>query len=199
MNIGYWVAAALFGGLAAFMIFTAGWERPPMETVQNGYRGLALEQVINPRTQAIVDARNQVPELGYQPEPGGPRASEIYENVRVLGDLGEEQFTTLMANITQWVSPEQGCAYCHNEENLAEDSVYTKVVARRMLQMTAGNKGSGVTKRNDLPLLCKAHAAVAALDRHGKNRLVGPAAAAAHAAAASVKKPECNIIFQAYV
>ena len=137
MKIGYWIAGGLFGGLAAFMIFTAGWERPPMETEQTGYRGLGLEQVINPRTQAIVDARNQMPEVGYQPEPGGPLASEVYENVQVLGDLGEEQFNSLMVNITQWVSPDEGCAYCHNEENLAEDSVYTKVVARRMLQMTA--------------------------------------------------------------
>lgn len=137
MKLVYGFAALLFGGLAAFMVFTAGWERPPMESVQTGYRGLALEQVTNPRTQAIVDARNQVPEPGYQPEPGGPLASEVYENVQVLGDLGEEQFNTLMANITQWVSPDEGCAYCHNEENLAEDSVYTKVVARRMFQMTA--------------------------------------------------------------
>jgi photosynthetic reaction center cytochrome c subunit len=41
-----------------------------------------------------------------------------------------------MAAITEWVAPEQGCAYCHNEENLADDSLYTKVVARRMIQMT---------------------------------------------------------------
>jgi photosynthetic reaction center cytochrome c subunit len=41
-----------------------------------------------------------------------------------------------MLSITEWVAPEQVCAYCHNEENLADDSVYTKVVARRMLQMT---------------------------------------------------------------
>jgi photosynthetic reaction center cytochrome c subunit len=41
-----------------------------------------------------------------------------------------------MASITQWVAPTQGCNYCHNPNNMAEDSVYTKVVARRMLQMT---------------------------------------------------------------
>jgi photosynthetic reaction center cytochrome c subunit len=46
-----------------------------------------------------------------------------------------------MLAITEWVSPDdgtpsQGCAYCHNLNNLAEDSVYAKVVARRMLQMT---------------------------------------------------------------
>jgi photosynthetic reaction center cytochrome c subunit len=41
-----------------------------------------------------------------------------------------------MAAITAWVSPQEGCNYCHNAENLADDSKYTKVVARRMLQMT---------------------------------------------------------------
>ena len=41
-----------------------------------------------------------------------------------------------MTAITEWVAPEQGCAYCHNLENLADDSLYPKVVARRMLQMT---------------------------------------------------------------
>jgi len=42
-----------------------------------------------------------------------------------------------MAAITEWVSPEQGCAYCHGEEgNFASDDLYTKVVSRRMFQMT---------------------------------------------------------------
>jgi photosynthetic reaction center cytochrome c subunit len=34
------------------------------------------------------------------------------------------------------VAPDQGCAYCHNLGNLADDSKYTKVVARRMIEMT---------------------------------------------------------------
>jgi len=41
-----------------------------------------------------------------------------------------------MASITQWVAPEAGCAYCHNVQNFADDDKYTKVVARRMIQMT---------------------------------------------------------------
>ena len=39
--------------------------------------------------------------------------------------------------MTEWVSPEQGCNYCHTEDgDFASDGIYTKVVARRMLQMT---------------------------------------------------------------
>jgi photosynthetic reaction center cytochrome c subunit len=34
------------------------------------------------------------------------------------------------------VAPTEGCAYCHNPANLAEDGKYTKVVARRMIEMT---------------------------------------------------------------
>ena len=35
------------------------------------------------------------------------------------------------------MAPEQGCAYCHTAgEDLSSDALYTKVVARRMLQMT---------------------------------------------------------------
>jgi photosynthetic reaction center cytochrome c subunit len=57
--------------------------------------------------------------------------------VQVLGDMSAERFNHLMASITQWVAPpEQGCNYCHNPENLADDSVYTKNVARNMLRMT---------------------------------------------------------------
>ena len=31
---------------------------------------------------------------------------------------------------------DQGCAYCHNTDNLSDDGIYAKKVARRMLQMT---------------------------------------------------------------
>ena len=41
-----------------------------------------------------------------------------------------------MTAITAWVAPNEGCVYCHNPANFAEDSKYTKVVARRMIQMT---------------------------------------------------------------
>lgn len=114
-----------------------GWDRPPIESVQKGYRGLAMEKVDNPRTLRAIAAVNQVPEEPWPLEPSeGPLASEVYENVPVLGHIPSDQFDRLMAAVTEWVSPEQGCAYCHNEENLADDSLYTKIVSRRMFQMT---------------------------------------------------------------
>ena len=66
----------------------------------------------------------------------GPKAREVYQNVQVLGNLSVSQFTAQMVAITAWVSPEQGCNYCHNAANFADDSKYTKVVARKMIQMT---------------------------------------------------------------
>jgi len=75
----------------------------------------------------------------YIPEGGETLASEAYENVQVLGDLTEDNFNRVMAAITQWVAPEQGCAYCHGDVGIEEygnDDLYTKVVSRRMIQMT---------------------------------------------------------------
>jgi photosynthetic reaction center cytochrome c subunit len=41
-----------------------------------------------------------------------------------------------MVSMSAWVAPQQGCNYCHVAGNFAADDKYTKVVARRMLQMT---------------------------------------------------------------
>jgi photosynthetic reaction center cytochrome c subunit len=131
------IPAAIGLGVLLAIPMMLQWERPPMDSAQQGFRGTGMVQVDNPRMVAVKKAATTVPEASDQAEPGGPKASEIYENVQVLGDLNEEQFTRLMLAITEWVSPEEGCNYCHNEENLADDSVYTKVVARKMLQMTA--------------------------------------------------------------
>ncbi|MEM7745442.1 MAG: photosynthetic reaction center cytochrome PufC [Pseudomonadota bacterium] len=75
----------------------------------------------------------------WVPEGGEPLAKDIYQNVQVLGDLTEDNFNRLMAAMTVWVSPEQGCAYCHGDGDLdtyGSDDLYTKVVSRRMIQMT---------------------------------------------------------------
>jgi photosynthetic reaction center cytochrome c subunit len=132
MRIGLFTAAVL----AVVAVLLMGWERPPMKTAQIGYRGTGMEQVTNPRIAAKYLPANQVP-APVPPVPSeGPKASEIYKNVQVLGHLGVAEFTRLMVAITQWVAPpDQQCNYCHNPANLAEDSVYTKVVARKMLQM----------------------------------------------------------------
>jgi photosynthetic reaction center cytochrome c subunit len=125
------VIAALLG-LRILLTF----EAPPMVSEQLGYRGTGMEEISNPRTAAKLAVANVVPAPQEPVTNAGTKASAVYENVQVLGDVDSEQFNRLMAAITEWVSPEEGCNYCHNPENLAEDSVYTKVVARKMIQMT---------------------------------------------------------------
>jgi photosynthetic reaction center cytochrome c subunit len=114
----------------------SGCERPPIETVQTGYRGTGMEQIYNPRTLIKQASLNQAPVAPDAASADGPKAGQVYQNVKVLGDLSVGQFNRHMVAITQWVAPDQGCAYCHNVQNFADDGKYTKVVARRMIQMT---------------------------------------------------------------
>ena len=78
-------------------------------------------------------------EDAYPSEDGDDLAKDIYENVQVLGDLTDGNFTRLMLAMTEWVAPEEGCAYCHanaDEGEFADDDAYTKVVSRRMIEVT---------------------------------------------------------------
>jgi photosynthetic reaction center cytochrome c subunit len=111
-------------------------ERPPVETVQRGYRGLGLVENYDPRLVARQEMNNIVPAGLPQASGDGPKAGTTYQNVKVLGDLSVGQFTRVMATITNWVSPTQGCVYCHQAGDFAAEGKYTKTVARRMLQMT---------------------------------------------------------------
>jgi photosynthetic reaction center cytochrome c subunit len=72
----------------------------------------------------------------------------------VLGSLSVGQFTRLMVSITNWVAPAQGCAYCHNTANMAEDSIYTKVVARRMIQMVQNINANWTTHVQQVGVTC---------------------------------------------
>jgi photosynthetic reaction center cytochrome c subunit len=117
----------------------AGCERPPVDSVQRGFRGTAMVGVYNPRTVALQVPNNQPPAPqgpAAGPNAGGPTAGQVYQNVKVLGNLGVADFTRLMVAMTAWVAPTQGCTYCHAGDNMASDTLYTKVVARRMLEMT---------------------------------------------------------------
>jgi len=121
----------------AALCLLAGCELPPNKTAQWGYRGTGMVDVEHPATMEANFAANQVPVGIPAADPSGPKASQVYKNVKVLGDLSAGQFTRVMLSISNWVAPkEQGCLYCHNPANFADDSLYTKVVARRMLQMT---------------------------------------------------------------
>lgn len=123
-------------GAVVLTLGMSGCERPPMESLQGGFRGTAMQQNINPRLDAVKAANNQLPAVIPEAPADGPLASSVYQNIQVLKDLNVAQFTRVMLAITQWVAPpDQSCNYCHGS-NMATDDKYTKVVARRMLQMT---------------------------------------------------------------
>ncbi len=121
-------------GLSA-VVLLGGCEVGPKVKEQTGYRGTGMDQIVD--ADRIVKAAVIPAEPYPVPADTGPLASATYQNVKVLGGVSAERFNHLMAAITQWVAPpEAGCNYCHNPENMASDEKYTKVVARRMLQMT---------------------------------------------------------------
>lgn len=123
-------------GLCAVIALVGCGERPPIHATQIGYRGTGMEQVNNPRIEAVKASLNRTPEAIAPASPDGPRAKDVYQNVKVLGDLSVGEFSRHMVSITQWVAPKDGCTYCHNPVNFADDAKYTKVVARRMIEMT---------------------------------------------------------------
>lgn len=128
-------------------------ERPPIASVQQGFRGLGIVHVDNPRTleeevEAVAAAIPDLPPVNdftYAP----PAPAGTWENVQVLSHLSEIEFNRTMAALTAWVAQnvpddwpaeQRGCNYCHVVEdgvaNFVSDDIYTKVVSRRMLQMT---------------------------------------------------------------
>jgi photosynthetic reaction center cytochrome c subunit len=128
-------AAGLFSALVAAALLSA-CEPPPVNSVQRGYRGTAMVELYRPAAIEAAAANNTPPPASPPASPDGPRASQVFKNVKVLGDLSAGEFAQIMVDMTAWVAPQQGCTYCHVATDFAEDSLYTKVVARRMLQMT---------------------------------------------------------------
>ena len=133
-----WLGLAGFVGLVLTiaMLIMPDWDLPPVDNEQTGYRGTAMVQIGDRERNAALAALNEVPEPIWEADQDGPRASEVYENVPVLGHLSADEFDMIMASITEWVSPEEGCNYCHLPEDLAADDIYTKQIARHMFEMT---------------------------------------------------------------
>lgn len=123
------------GCLAIVVGITRNLERPPVQSVQRGYRGVGMNVVWNPDAVGKTMDMNRVLEPQPPVDPAGKPSSEAYENIKVLKTVDANEMLRLMAAMTSWVAPQVGCAYCHSVENLASDAVYTKTVARRMIQM----------------------------------------------------------------
>ena len=88
--------------MVASAALLAGCEKPPVDSVQTGYRGTGMLQVYNPRTVAEQTPLNQPPAAMEAGAPEGPKAKDVYQNVKVLGDLSVGQFTAQMVATTFW-------------------------------------------------------------------------------------------------
>lgn len=112
------------------------------DIVQQGYRGTAMEiNYVNRDVQtAMADLQKKMPAIL---PPAGESPAPAWQNVQVLNDVSVAEFNRTMIAFSQWVGGGTGnCAYCHNVANFAADTypdgkeIYTKLVARRMIQMT---------------------------------------------------------------
>jgi len=111
--------------------------------VQKGYRGTAMEinYVARDVNAAMNDLARQMPAILPPASESSPPPQ--WQNVQVLNDISVSEFNRTMLSFSTWVGGNPGnCAYCHNIANFAADTypdgkaIYTKTVARRMIQMT---------------------------------------------------------------
>jgi len=152
-----WIILKVVGVLVAlvvFFVFVAAYRATT--SVQHGSPGNGMEVTEFNSALTVKVASNTVPPAFPPADQSGQLAVDAYKNVQVLGHLTSGELTRLMAAITIWVAPEQGCVYCHppqrdaagnivvddegrplaDPSHLDGDEVYAKRVARRMLQMT---------------------------------------------------------------
>ena len=111
------------------------------DSVQVGYRGTAMEQNYDHGDLKAKFAQVKIP-TPLPPAGESPPGPLPWQNVQVLNDISVGEFNRTMVAMSTWVAGTGNCAYCHNIANLASDTLpngkplYTKLVARRMLQMT---------------------------------------------------------------
>ncbi|WP_425083084.1 photosynthetic reaction center cytochrome PufC [Ruegeria profundi] len=135
------LVGALGGAIFIAAMLVAFGQPFATKSIQTGPRGtgMSVTEFINDVERPDPTIEDYLTEEPYPPQPGDVLARDIYENVQVLGDLTEDNFNRLMNAMTFWVAPEQGCAYCHGDgdlETYGEDNLYSKLVSRRMIEMT---------------------------------------------------------------
>ena len=123
------------GGVAAiaFIVAVPEWTMFPAEAVQIGPSPTSMILFKNGQK---VEPVPQTPPPPLPADAGQAAPDGGFKNVQVLRDLKPAAFMRLQEAITQWVSPKQGCAFCHTEGDWASDAKPQKIAARLMMQMT---------------------------------------------------------------
>ncbi len=124
-------AAVVVVAAGAFVLFVPTYTGVPVAATEVGF-----PQQIQFSQGAERAAVNQAPAPLPPADPGGPSATETYKNVQVLTDVSAAEFMRLQTAITQWVSPKEGCAFCHAGADYASDAKPQKAAARIMMRMT---------------------------------------------------------------
>jgi photosynthetic reaction center cytochrome c subunit len=109
-----WMVLGLIG------LSLAACERPPMESQQLGFRGTGMVEIgltlaAAKRCSRPIKRRR----LCLQCPVTDLKASAVYENAEVLGDLGVGEFTRLMAAMTEW---DRLSRCCNHRSTLTGDS-----------------------------------------------------------------------------
>ncbi len=131
-RLGPWllgIGAVLF---LAFVIFVPQW-RLPGGGRQLGPDGTSLVQFDPTPAEG---AENQPPPKIPVQAPDTRPASAVYKNLQATPGMSASDFMRLQVAMTAWVSPKQGCGFCHVAGDFASDAKPQKGAARVMLSMT---------------------------------------------------------------
>ena len=124
------------GGAVAFGALLLTFELPPVRSDQRNFRGTGMYYIYNPAAK-LKDTDNFRVIAPLPPvKPSGVPSEKAYQNIEVLKGLDSNEFLRLMGTFPLWIAPAVGCSYCHSGVNMADNLLYTKTVARRMIQMT---------------------------------------------------------------
>jgi photosynthetic reaction center cytochrome c subunit len=126
---------AVIGAVAAgvFLLVVPKWTLP----VKGTSLGPPAASMIQWAPSDLAEAAMNHPPPALPPSAGDTRpATAVYKNVKVLTGLSAAEFMRMQHAMTEWVAPQQGCAFCHAGTDYASDAKPAKLVARLMLRMT---------------------------------------------------------------
>jgi photosynthetic reaction center cytochrome c subunit len=116
-----------------FFLFVPRWRLPGPGT-QLGPNASSMVQFAPTADEA--DAQSPRPPVLPPVADDSRPATTAFHNVTVLTDLNAGDFMRLQNAMTAWVSPRQGCGFCHVDGDYASDARPAKQAARIMLGMT---------------------------------------------------------------
>ncbi len=119
--------------ITAVLVFAPHWHTP-VPGRQFAYRGSAMVQ-FDPDPWQKAQQTVPVPRLPIVADDPRP-ATSVYRDVETLKDLDAGDFMRFQNAMTAWVSPSQGCGFCHVAGDYASNANPAKSAARVMIAMT---------------------------------------------------------------